>query len=492
MKKFIRLKELSTVVGAAMLCMLGIVSDLDAVVYGKLNGGNSIGYKETLERANRGDGEARDKIDEAQRFAGIINRISPQAFNIIPTGMSREEFMFEALNYTRNTTGADQAYRQIDAKTRAGLTDDEKRNLERWNGYSDANIKQASNKVVPIVKKLQEISKQLSVGKNSTDKAIKKTVQAILERLSDAKGSVTQLLRRAVGHMADIQQNGGRDSRVRFKEKVNFIGEVAQNLRTQINDFQFDFDEIYREKRDEVYRADVDFLANNGLGRNRAPLVKVNMREVNPRTKEVMEGYKEQVQLLIDSMQVFVHSLFTEMLRMDKVHDIEDDDLKRVVQSLSSFLDYSVISDEGSIGSLNYFAGCGLFALAVTRDIEFQRELFELIDNNHRLDKAPAGTDPNLNSRMLVPPPDDGSWYKCALEYNWTQLPRELKMAVSRLEGFRTADGNVIPAGTDADTIESIDMTWVNEQWDRILPVIESYVSGNAHADVVRYRLPGR
>ena len=142
-------------------------------------------------------------------------------------------------------------------------------------------------------------------------------------------------------------------------------------------------------------------------------------------------------------------------------------------------------------GSLQYFIHCGLFALAVTRDIEFQRELFELIGDNHRLDKAPAGTDPNLNRAMLVPPPNGGEWYKCALEYNWTQLPRELKMAVSRLEGFRTADGNVIPAGTDADTIESIDMTWVNEQWDRILPVIESYVSGNAHADVVRYRLPG-
>ncbi|GHU14115.1 hypothetical protein FACS189449_10350 [Alphaproteobacteria bacterium] len=78
---------------AAILCFFA--SNVNAVKYGKMNGDGSISYTQ----AQTGDAAARKKVADAQALASKINVLRPKAFNILPAGMDRNEFIYELLNW---------------------------------------------------------------------------------------------------------------------------------------------------------------------------------------------------------------------------------------------------------------------------------------------------------------------------------------------------------------------------------------------------------
>ena len=452
MKKFIRLKELSTVFGAAMLCMLGIVSDLDAVVYGKLNGGNSIGYKETLARANGGDTEAQAKIDEVNEFVGIINRRVPDPFESKPNHMSVEEFMFEALNAPED---------QIDSTVQMRIPDAVKRYLR----YLERNNKQAneaSDDIMMLNSRLSITARSLASAKSNTDKAVKKTLQAILTEIARFEIEMATDIRRLVDEINEIQEDNSnsRDAVTRFQAKVEKLDECSRDLDRHINAFRIDFDQIFMEKRREVHAATEADRATYGRRHARAPLIDVNMMDADSNTKRSIEAYQERVREFAGVLRLCMRVLFTEMRRMVEMHMISDDELEKLALQLAKLC--KLYEGNANSRALAALTSSGFFAMLVLRDINFHKRLYDAMADNIKTD--PGTADRELTNRSIVPNPDDGSWYMIAVKKSFGLLPDSLRARIGHIDGF-IAD----------DEYNQIDERWIDEHREAIIDAIKAF-----------------
>jgi hypothetical protein len=407
---------MKTRTGFASLCALLITlgyaaTNLDAMTYGKMSGGMSY----TIASNAKDNHEALIKVQQAKDLAAKINDIEPSTFNNLPIGLTKDEFIYELLNYPEDVLDDTQNAKIYDSLRNRVLALDSHAPRTRANLITIRDITDRCAIGVKVLSDTKIVDQRLN----------KKIATDIFNKFTELDTKVAKALNEmrekivAVGNKAAIEkkvygditkEEKVNDEITKFKAKIKVIEEYIPKFKEIYDGSDINFANIYEGKQKEVLTSTQKHYMS-GVGRN-IPSALIKISEQDPLGKAAANSIVQR-RVMLEAILNQMRSFAEQLTMLDGFHKINDEKLIEVWQELGSIA-RSLASHVGHGYTPQYiFHMTGLFELATLRDIDFQRKLFQSLPENVKQPTgAPGVTTHELDTRYLIPSPEDRAWEK--------------------------------------------------------------------------------
>jgi hypoxanthine phosphoribosyltransferase len=367
-------------------------ADVNATTYGKMNHG--IGYTE----AQAGDDAARAKAAEARALATKINQLSSALFNALPVEMSREDFVYELLNWPDDVIdGSHNA--KISEEMRIALM-----GLALNDGRDEAvDLRGELRKRVILGKKV------LLANKVSDSRATKEAVADVLDRFMQLDDRAVVLLRN-MGRDIIHQENAadGKDPIAKFTAKIAVIQEYIPQFRTLYEESQIDFDTILTQKRQETHQSAIQHHAQHGI--RRAAPDDVVLSSPQNRISVSARGSIASKRAMLQVLLTHVTSTAEQLTILDEYNRLNDEQFIQMWNRLGRIMkDYSELDEDIDTPRM-LFSRSKLLRFACRRDMTMRTRLYNELDRAYPRVTRGAGKDADLDARSVVPNPAVEDW----------------------------------------------------------------------------------
>ena len=448
-------EQLARVIGIAILGLGTISFEAEALTYGKLRGG--IGYaaaKEIRDAGRENSVEAGNKITQADDLANHIADTPDltRALNSNPDGMPTAEVIFEMLNAVDD---------RLDKGVNIKISDADRASIMHM---ASMPIGQSQRLIWNNFKsRFNTATRMLKDAKIVNDKAVKQALISLLQSFTRFDGDISRLFLELQLDMTEIQGQVGVDAAEKFRRKLKKIKEYIGRANNIVNAYGFNFRAIFGQKLDDAHAAQLRFRAATGDGVHREAPNRVNMTDSTShsiRQAELSITLKKSFGRVI---ALHFQNLFNQLKFMKTFLNCSDEMLKEHWKSLVDIMNQQVGPSDNSFTLRELLLDSGIFFAVSIRSINFQQEMYRLLDDQFKLGNAHAVEDPVLAREHRIDDPANGSWFIYAVESHFDRLPEE---AQAGIRGILHIDHD----GT-------IDRQLINDNRDAIVNFMKAYTS---------------
>jgi hypothetical protein len=403
---------MKTLTGFASLCALLITlgyaaTNLDAMTYGKINKGT--GYDDAV--AATTNAEAQIKVQQAKDLAIKIDLIDKACFNSLPTGMKREEFIYELLNWPDDV--ADSGHNaKISERDRQGLMA-----ITVGVKPSDAEI----SLVRRLKARLIVGKKLLLAAKVNDSRTTKAAVVDVLDKFAVLDKKTIELLQNMEKKLEEEEQKtlkpgdknitGKSDPIAIFSAKIEIIKSYASKFEEIFNEIKkIDYAAIRKEKQQATITLAKDHFRKHGIERADPDDVVL----ANPKNKitESIDNSIKSKSAVLTALSNHVNAMVKQLTILDQYHKITDEKFISLWMEMGETMClYSALTDNVETPR-TLFASSKLFEFACLRDEQVRRKLYQQLNEKYPNATKGAGMIAELDKRFVIPDPASEDWNK--------------------------------------------------------------------------------